>query len=80
MTDLELYHAHLLLGDSAKPIKVTLLHLPRPGDTVSHEGVHYEVEKVVFTLVVGTTPFPFGYPNVYCRNATQSIGGDSQPG
>lgn len=79
MTDLELYHAHLSLDDPDKPIKVTFLHLPRAGDTISQAGVNYEVEKVVFTLVTGTTPFPFGYPTVFCRAATRSIGGDSQP-
>jgi len=78
MTDLELYHAHLSLDDGGKPLKVSFLHLPRPGDTISHGGVNYEVEKVVFDLVPGTTPFPFGFPSVYCRNATRSLGGDGE--
>ncbi len=77
MIDLELYHATISLDETGKQAKVSFIHLPRPGDTLSFEGVNYEVQKVVFNLIPGTTPFPFGYPHIFCRAAAQSLGGDS---
>lgn len=77
MTDLELYHATISLDETGKQMRASFIHLPRPGDIVSHEGVNYEVQKIVFNLITGTTPFPFGYPHIFCRTAAQALGGDS---
>ncbi len=70
-------HITILFDGSDKPIGAAFGHLPRPGDTINHNAVNYEVEKIVFNLVGEAEGALTGHPQVFCRMAARSLGGDS---
>ena len=76
MPHANLYEATVSVDDPERSEKILFGHLPRLGDTIVLRSRRYEVQAVVFT-VVDDDPVPIASPEIFCRTALRTLGGDA---